>query len=133
MMIKLLEKIDKTDTCWIWTGHLNKDGYGACKYKKKYWLVHRFTYELFVGPIPKGLVIDHLCKVRNCVNPDHLEAVTIAENNARSDSPSAKHKRQTECKNGHELSGDNLYEWNGWRACKTCRKVAREKNKNRDD
>lgn len=76
-------KVVKTDTCWLWTGHLNSKGYGQLNVGKRLPMAHRLSYEWAVGEIPTGLVIDHLCRVRNCVNPDHLEPVTTAVNNAR--------------------------------------------------
>jgi hypothetical protein len=106
-------KVNKTDTCWLWTasrGGGNNNNYGAFgfpNHKKVY--AHRVAYELVNGPIPPGLHIDHLCRVTLCVNPAHLEAVSQAENNRRSDSVCAKFARQTHCKRGHPLSGDNLY------------------------
>lgn len=75
--------IDKTETCWLWTGHIGHNEYGTFKHNYKKSLAHRVAYELYIDAIPKGLVIDHKCRVRNCVNPDHLEAVTNAENLAR--------------------------------------------------
>jgi len=72
--------INKTDTCWLWLGHKAGNGYGTFKMDYRKRLAHRLAYEFYVGAIPKGLVIDHLCRVRHCVNPDHLEAVTHAEN-----------------------------------------------------
>jgi hypothetical protein len=75
---------DKTDTCWLWTGTIANNGYGHI-YREGGPLMtaHRLSYEVHVGPIPDGLTIDHLCRVRHCVNPDHLEPVTVAENNRR--------------------------------------------------
>jgi hypothetical protein len=75
-------KVDKTETCWLWTGAM-LNGYG------KFWagktvFAHRWSYERFIGPIPKGLHLDHLCRVPACVRPDHLEAVTNRENVLRS-------------------------------------------------
>lgn len=70
--------------CWLWTGHLDRYGYANFGLGKHRMVkVHRFAYELLVGPIPEGLEIDHLCRVRHCVNPAHMEPVTHAENMAR--------------------------------------------------
>ena len=79
------EKVDKTDFCWMWTAAKTKCGYGNFKEiasgtQKKWVRAHRFAYEERVGPIPEGLVIDHLCHEPACVNPDHLRAVTHTEN-----------------------------------------------------
>lgn len=80
-------KVTKTGTCWLWTGHCNRDGYGEFKVGDKGWLAHRYGYEMLVGPIPEALHLDHVhargCRHRNCVNPDHLEPVTTQENTRR--------------------------------------------------
>lgn len=75
--------VDKTPTCWLWTGSLTWDGYGLFRENNRRTGAHRFAYEYHVGPIPAGLQLDHLCRVRNCVNPDHLEPVTASENTRR--------------------------------------------------
>ena len=81
--IRLLENINKTDTCWFWTGFKNKAGYGLIYINRKLTRAHRLSYEIYKGEIPKNLVLDHLCRVRHCVNPKHLEAVTSRENTLR--------------------------------------------------
>lgn len=75
--------IDKTGTCWLWTGAIDRDGYGQFWSDGAMVKAHRFAHELHVGPVPDDLTIDHLCRVRNCVNPAHLEAVTIQVNLSR--------------------------------------------------
>jgi hypothetical protein len=74
-------KVNKTDTCWLWTGALQSRGYGSVGIgNHRTGLAHRVAYEALVGPIGDGLTIDHLCRVKSCVNPAHLEPVTSAEN-----------------------------------------------------
>ena len=108
--------VDPETGCHNWTGARHRNGYGAFGLDGKVHRPHRIAYELFKGRIPEGLEIDHLCRNRGCVNPDHLEAVSHQENMRRGVSA------RTHCSRGHPLSGDNLYTTpNGYRVCKTCR------------
>lgn len=85
-----LENYEEDDSgCWNWNGVVSK-GYGLIKVHSRSVRVHRLMYEVFVGPIPEGLVIDHLCKNKQCVNPEHLEAVTSRENTLRGEGPSSR-------------------------------------------
>ena len=118
--------------CWLWVGSLNPQGYGALAREKNNvgkTCAHRIAYELFCGPIPQGLVIDHKCRVRCCVNPAHLEAVTQRENILRGCGPSVNRaRRMMHCKRGHAKIGDNLYvRPNGKRMCRTCEKIRRRR------
>lgn len=109
-----------TEDCWLFAGNTSTGGYGYICDRFGMQPAHRVVYQNMVGPIPKGLVMDHLCRVRICINPDHLEPVTDAENILRGIAPSAMNKRKTHCKRGHELSGDNLIEFRGGRHCREC-------------
>lgn len=84
---RLLRRVEKQpgDGCWLWTGSFGTGGYGHFGVSGKTTYVHRFAFQHFVGPIPDGYEIDHLCCVSNCVRPDHLEAVTLRENRGRRD------------------------------------------------
>lgn len=111
--------------CWIWTGQtMYGYGYwGAEPFKNS--RAHRVMYQEFNGPIPAGYHIDHLCKVKACVNPAHLEAVTPAENNRRSLSPSALNMFKTHCPRGHALSAPIHYPSGTRRDCRECNNARR--------
>ena len=117
-------KVNKTATCWGWTACLNSNGYGMFKVAGRTVCAHRFAYELLVGPIPEGLVTDHLCRNRSCVNPGHLEPVTNAVNVLRGVSPQAANARKAACPQRHSYSGENLYLYpDGKRACRECKRA----------
>lgn len=108
--------------CWLWKGNPSQTGYGYFWYAKKKRLAHRFVYEWLVGPIPDGLVIDHLCRRRICVNPAHLETVTDRVNILRGEGPPARNVLKNICGHGHPLDDENTYWYpNGERGCRTCR------------
>lgn len=121
---------DFRDPCWLWTGPTTGNGYAQFTTGGRgspRALVHRWNYKRHVGAIPNGWQVDHLCKIRHCVNPAHLEAVPQRVNNARSESPSAKNARKTHCPQGHRLAGDNLhptYLRVGQRKCVTCHRAS---------
>jgi hypothetical protein len=96
--------------CWLWIGPVNVGGYGKIGKGGASRLAHRVSYELLRGPIPEGMEMDHLCRVRCCVNPDHLEPVTHQENGRRGISGktvAARMAALTHCKNGHEFTAEN--------------------------
>lgn len=129
---RLLEKTLKTGACWLWQGAKDAAGYGYISRDgarrpgskgASGERVHRVSYRLFKGEIATGLEIDHLCKVRNCLNPDHLEAVDRRTNILRSDSPGGVNARKTHCAKGHAYSPENTRIEYGKRRCLICIKA----------
>lgn len=102
--IRFWNRVNKTDGCWLWIGSARGSQgllYGELRVNGRTTAAHRFAYESFVGPIPAGLTIDHLCRETLCVNPKHLEAVSMKVNILRGTSPTAKNAAKTLCKRGH--------------------------------
>lgn len=122
---RFLAKIDFAGDCWLWTGAI-VHGYGRFAVSGRIVLAHRWSHEFFVGPIPDGLVLDHVkargCGHCHCVNPDHLEPVTTRENVLRGSAPSAANAHKAYCKNGHPFDDANTYlvPAGRRRACKIC-------------
>lgn len=111
--------VDDETGCWVWAACLSKDGYGSIArgLGQGTAQAHRVSYELLVGSIPSGLCIDHLCRNRACVNPLHLEVVTLATNVLRGEGVAASHAQKTTCKNGHAFDGTRR---DGKRRCLRC-------------
>ena len=109
------------DGCWLWEGTMGDHGYGFLWSGGKNLQVHRWSYGYFVGPIPAGLQLDHLCRNRRCVNPAHLEPVTARENTLRGYGPTSLNAVKTHCKRGHPFDATNTgYEPKG-RFCIPCK------------
>lgn len=113
-------KVNKTDGCWEWTGHKTKDGYGLISIRGKNKVASRVSYELAHGTIPHGLTIDHLCGNPACVNPAHLEAVSMRDNILRGDNRAANNARKTHCPNGHPYDEENTIWVGSHRYCRAC-------------
>lgn len=110
--------------CHEWTGRIDRYGYGQFRPGGRHTSkvgAHRWAYEEFVGAIPAGLQVDHLCRNRKCVNPEHLEAVTPRENVLRSLNPPALNARKTHCAKGHPFSAENTSTYGNRRVCKACK------------
>ena len=123
---KRVRKLGGEDACWLWGGSIDNKGYGRLNFKGRSLRAHRVSYELHKGRIPAALVLDHRCRNRWCVNPKHLEPVTVRENTLRGESVAAQRARATHCPLGHALGGDNIYvrpDRNGrTRECKQCKR-----------
>jgi hypothetical protein len=107
--------------CWPWLGGRHAKGYGVFHVASVPVLAHRVAWRLARGPIPEGLVVDHLCGERLCVNVRHLALVTAGENVLRGRGPSAINARRTHCPRGHAYAWPNLYVHRGRRQCRACR------------
>lgn len=115
--------VSSANGCWTWIGYRNRKGYGRFYNPSGSPLAHRIAYELLRGPIPPGRQIDHLCKNRACVNPAHMEAVTLRQNVQRSNAGLPQSER-AECPQGHEYTAANTYvDRRGSRSCRECKRA----------
>ena len=121
---RFADKVEIAD-CWIWTGFCNSDGYGSFWDGRRQVRAHRWAYEYLTGTDLGSLPLDHLCRNRGCVNPDHLEPVTQRENTARGVNQVAAYMAATACTRGHAYTPGNTYTPpNGrGRHCRTCRRL----------
>ncbi len=108
--------------CWLWTAYIDQNGYGKFGWLGRARPAHRIAFDQLVGPVPVELTCDHLCRVRSCVNPSHLEIVTRGENVLRGISRAAVNAKKTHCQYGHALSVANTWTnpANGQRQCRAC-------------
>lgn len=127
-------KVSKTDGCWLWTGARTSNGYGNFWLDGSYVGTHRWAYEQEHGPIPHDLVLDHLCRRRECVRPSHLEAVTQRQNLMRGTGMSVVNAAKAACLRGHEFTPDNTMRLStrpGDRICRECKRIRRAADKAR--
>lgn len=114
-------KVDTSGDCWEWTASRSPLGYGQYAIQRKPRGAHRVAWEMLVGEIPDGFELDHLCRNRACVNPDHMQVVSHRENTLRGHGPSATNARKTKCCNGHDFDETNTYITpKGARQCRAC-------------
>lgn len=121
-------EINSVTGCWEWLNYLGSDGYGQFSDKYKTLVAHRFSYERLVGPIPEGLTLDHLCKNKKCVNPEHLEPVTRYVNTIRGKGSSSLY-----CSKGHPMFGEYLWfnKHDNRRRCLECIRISNRKSKHK--
>lgn len=117
---RLFQKVEKTHSCWLWTGYITPRGYGQISLNGRKVYVHRLSYELYRGRVPDGMVLDHLCRNPGCVNPLHLEIVMSGTNIQRGCSGWANPPKAA-CPQGHPHDDVNSY---GVRICRTCTRAA---------
>lgn len=116
-------KVEKADSCWIWRGARSGEGYGLMTIGGRRRLTHRLSWLLHEGPIPIDKHLDHLCRVRQCVNPAHLEVVTSRQNTMRGTNQVVRNAAVTQCPQGHPYDDANTYDIpTGGRACRECRR-----------
>lgn len=114
-------KVDMSGACWLWTGAKKPTGYGNFWAKPQYWQAHRWAYVAAYGPIPDGLVLDHLCRRPSCVRPSHLEAVTHGDNTLRGDNCISRNAQKLYCSHGHLYTPENTVYERAGRRCRECR------------
>ncbi len=125
--------VDEAAGCWVWQRFVGPSGYGNLRDSRRMRPAHRVYYERLRGAIPEGLVLDHLCRNRACVNPDHLEPVTHRENILRGNTIAARRAAQTHCIHGHPFTEENTIRGPRGRNCRTCQqKAVREANRQRN-
>lgn len=120
-LARLDAKISKVASgCWLWMGSGGGSNYGKMQFRGRIVQAHRASYELHRGPIPVGFELDHLCRVRACVNPAHLEPVTHAENARRSPLVGTNQRSKTHCPKGHPYDEENTILYGVRRSCRAC-------------
>lgn len=125
---KVIDGIELKNTCWEWNKSLRR-GYGRIKQDGKMLGAHRVVYEHLVGKIPNGMILDHVCRNRSCVNPQHLEIVSNKENILRGNGPTALNAKKKNCNKGHPLNGVNLVVRYSKRYCKECERKRNRQSK----
>ena len=115
-------EVDVETGCWLWAARIGRGGYAQISMptggpRTATSLAHRVSFEAFNGEIPAGLVLDHLCRVRHCINPEHLEAVTSSLNTRRGLNGQVSH-----CPQGHNYDEENTMIYRGWRVCRECQR-----------
>ena len=131
-LFNLMRKVTlESNGCWLFTGYLKKDGYGSFYFRGKLHQAHRASYILFIGEIPIGLTVHHICNTRNCVNPDHLTPMSLRDNMLLGNTITARNVSRKHCPKGHEYSVPNTFirktPYGKARECRTCKNYRRKK------
>lgn len=121
------DKVRQEGDCWLWTAYTT-GGYGRFRANRQNWAAHRLAYEELVAPIPNGLVLDHLCRNRTCINPDHLDPVTPGVNVLRGETFVRTNAEKTHCINGHEYTPDNTGSQSSSTPKRYCKQCERNRN-----
>lgn len=128
------QNVQITGFCWLWTGKLGAGDsrYGRFGADSMSHLAHRYAYEMLVGPIPEGFTLDHLCRITNCVNPDHLEPIEHVGNTMRGFGPMAENARKLKCHLGHVFDEANTHygtrkDGRTIRYCRACGRIRARK------
>ena len=131
LVARLAERSVRDESgCVLWTGYRDPAGYGRIRVAGESRLAHRVAYETFVGPIAAELTLDHLCRVRACVNPAHLDPCTLEENKRRGESPAMVNARKTHCAHGHPYDEENTHVTAaGFRQCRACNRLRQQQIK----
>ena len=130
---RFMRKVQQGEGCWLWLGTKSDVGTGTYgvvydRAVRRTTQAHRLAYRLFRGEIPADLTVDHLCRNTLCVNPEHMELVTMRENILRGSSPVAKNAKKTHCLNGHEFTPENtIQRHDGGRGCRICQRAYQRK------
>lgn len=125
-MEEVMEIPKKPETpCIEWAGTKERNGYGVISFGGRQFVAHRLEWERVNGPIPEGMVIDHLCRNTSCVRPDHMEPVSGKVNTLRGVGAFAENARKTKCKRGHELTPQRRNP--AWRECRICQRIFQDK------
>ena len=122
LVARFWKNVRVTDGCWEWLLSLNDHGYGQIRINRQPFRAHRLSWQIHHGPVPEGMCLDHLCRNRACVNPAHLEPVSVRENNLRGVGACASNAKKTSCRFGHLYTPENTYRRPGFnfRECITC-------------
>lgn len=124
--------INELTGCWLWLGSCDRHGYGRLTVDRKPRLAHRLSYEIFIGPVPVGLELDHECDRRECVNPKHVVPKTHRENMLRGGrGVGAINARKVRCEHGHPFDEKNTYRHRSRRSCRACNAKAAKRYKKR--